>query len=402
VSLRDVTDRKRRERELQWERELTRTIQETLVESRTRESLEREVTDHLQCHGYALAWIGERDGEMLVPRAVGGDRRYVDGIDRSVENCERDGEPSVWAAKTGETRFLQDFEDRPPSDWSEMATGYNYRSGAAIPLAYNNITYGVLAVYHGQPNRFSETERRLLTELADTVAFGIHSHETLGALAADQTVDVAVQVTGGYYLIDLWRNGVFDDCDAVRVVGTVPLDDETVIQYVEVGGGPTEQIRGALDSHPEVREVTEMTSSEPSRLQVTVTGQTPEAHIASQGVVVNTTTIESDSATLGLELQSKEDVRSTVEPLEDRFGTVSVQSVNEREQSSGSSRRQLNTSSLTEKQLAALKAAYYQGYFSQPRECSANDVADSLGVSHSTFLRHLRAAQSKLFGTEFG
>jgi PAS domain S-box-containing protein len=401
VSIRDVTERKRRERELRWERELTRTVQETLVESRTRERLERQVTAHLQRHGYALAWIGERDGETLVPRAVGGDRRYVERIDRSVADCEMNGEPSVWAAKTGEKRFLQDFADRPSTDWSVSATGYNYRSGAAIPLVYDDITYGVLAVYHDQTDRFYETERRLLTELADTVAFGIHSHETQGALAADQTVDVTVQVTGGYYLVDLARNGVFDDSDGVRVVGTVPLDDEAVSQYVEVDDCSTGPLQDALDSHPDVRETNEISRSEPSRLQVTVTGQTPEAHVASQGVVVNATTIETDSATIEFELQSKEDVRSTVEPLGDRFGTVSVVSINEGGGSGRGNSRELGAKSLTEKQLAALETAYYEGYFSQPRDCSATDVANSLGVSHSTFLRHLRAAQSKLFGAEF-
>ncbi|MFB6244088.1 MAG: response regulator, partial [Halobaculum sp.] len=91
VSIRDVTERQRRERELQWERELNRTIQRTLVESRSRDSLERSVTEQLQRHGYTLAWIGERIGDELVPRVVEGDRQYVDAIDRTIEASPTDG-----------------------------------------------------------------------------------------------------------------------------------------------------------------------------------------------------------------------------------------------------------------------------------------------------------------------
>jgi PAS domain S-box-containing protein len=399
VSIRDVTQRKQRERELQWERDLNRTIQETLVESRSREQLEQDITDQLQQHGYALAWVAEQDGDVVVPRTVGGDRRYIEALDRGVADCGMNSEPAVWAAKTGETRFLQNFADRPTTDWTELASGYNYHSGAALPLVYDNISYGVLAVYHEQPGRFDATEQRLLEELAETIAFAIHSQETQGALAADETVAVTIQLQRGYYLIDLARDGVFEN--GASVAGTVLIDDDTAIQYVEVGSDPDNGIQDALAAHPDVQEVSIISEETQGRLEVTVSGQPPEARLAAQGVVVNTTSVEAGGATITFELQSKEEVRSTVQPLEDRFGTVAVQSVIERDQQSEDSRRQVGTDTLTEKQLAALKAAYYHDYFNQPRGSSATAIAESLDVSHSTFLRHLRAAQGKVFGAKF-
>ncbi|WP_049934450.1 response regulator [Haloplanus natans] len=400
VSIRDVTERKQRERELQWERDLNRTIQETLVESRTRERLEQDVTDQLQRHGYALAWVAERDSDVVVPRTVGGDRRYIEAIDRGIEDCGMNSEPAVWAIKTGETRFLQNFDDRPATDWAEIASGYNYRSGAALPLVYDNISYGVLAVYHDQSGRFDATEQRLLEELADTIAFAIHSQETQGALASDQTVEVTIQLQMGYYLIDLARDGVFDA--EARVSGTVLVDENTVIQYLEVDGDPEDGIQDALATHPDIQDVSPISEEPQDRLEVTVSGQPPEARLASQGVVVNTTSVKTNGATITFELQNKNDVRSTVQPLEDRFGTVTVQSIIEREQQADNSRRQVGTNTLTEKQLAALKAAYYHDYFNQPRGSSATAIAESLDISHSTFLRHLRAAQGKLFSAKFG
>ncbi|GAB7011517.1 helix-turn-helix domain-containing protein [Halorubrum trueperi] len=44
----------------------------------------------------------------------------------------------------------------------------------------------------------------------------------------------------------------------------------------------------------------------------------------------------------------------------------------------------------------ALEAAYHQGYFERPRGHSAVEITESLGITHTTLLQHLRVAQRKL------
>lgn len=411
VSIRDVTDRQRRERELRWERELNRTVQEALVESRNRESLEQTVTEQLQRHGYALAWIGEQIGDELAPRAVGGDRRYVETIDRTVPggsdkravaDSDESSEPTIHAARTGEVRFVQQFADFAGVEWSDTATEYHYRSGAGIPLVYDGIPYGVLGVYADEANRFDETERRLLGELADTVAFAIHSLETRESLAADSVVAVTVQIEDGYYLLDLARDGTFADCECVRVRGTLPVADERVLQYLEIAGGETSAVREQIAEHASVRDAEVVSETEPSRVQVTISGSVPEAALSARGGVVCSTSIGTASARVEVELPKKDDIRDTISQLDDRYGTVSVQSVVERERfEDDRASHTLGTTDITRKQLNALQVAYYEGYFEQPRESSATDIAESLGITHSTFLRHLRAAHRKIFAEHF-
>jgi predicted DNA binding protein len=132
-----------------------------------------------------------------------------------------------------------------------------------------------------------------------------------------------------------------------------------------------------------------------------VTGPTPENRLATQSIVVNTTTIQNRRARIEIELPTKDAVRSVVDCLEGRVGTVSARSVREREQQPIATDQIRGTATLTEKQLATLKAAYYEGYFAQPRNSTASEIAESLDVSHSTFLRHLRSAQEKVFGARF-
>jgi predicted DNA binding protein len=106
-----------------------------------------------------------------------------------------------------------------------------------------------------------------------------------------------------------------------------------------------------------------------------------------------------DSAVVEIELPTEDDLPSAVETLEDTFGTVTVRAVSDGD--SAGEGLPVDMTVLTEKQLEALRIAYHGGYFERPREQSATDIADSLGVSHSTFLRHLRAAQANLFGEQF-
>jgi predicted DNA binding protein len=43
-----------------------------------------------------------------------------------------------------------------------------------------------------------------------------------------------------------------------------------------------------------------------------------------------------------------------------------------------------------------LTSAYYAGYFEWPRANTAEEVADSLGISPATLHEHLRTAERKL------
>lgn len=53
---------------------------------------------------------------------------------------------------------------------------------------------------------------------------------------------------------------------------------------------------------------------------------------------------------------------------------------------------------VTEKQTAALRAAHRLGYFQVPRETTASEVADDLGIGKTAFLERLRRGQRDLVG----
>lgn len=56
------------------------------------------------------------------------------------------------------------------------------------------------------------------------------------------------------------------------------------------------------------------------------------------------------------------------------------------------------TDRLSERQREVFKLAQQSGYYSWPREKSAIDLAEELGVSKTTLLEHLRKAEAKILG----
>jgi PAS domain S-box-containing protein len=391
---RDVTEMKQRERELKWERQLNRSIQEEAVTSRSRDGLEQEVISQLQSHGYEMAWVAESTGDALIPHTLGEDSRYIEDIDWTLGSNKHHSEPCVQAFRKGTPQFEQSVEDRS-DDWCEVAGKYSYRSCAAIPLVHDEITYGVLAIYHEDPNRFDSLEKQMLEKVADTVGFAIHALETKASLSADHPLNVTLNVGDGYYLTDLARDGVFVDHEEVTVLGTVPIEQGKATQYLKVNAESVPSLQENLAVHPDVKDTAVVGDRE--KLRLNLTGNTPELELISHNAVVKETTVKGKTAVIQVKLPKREKLRPVVESLKDRFGDVSVQSVREHRDNSTTGNEGSGEPNLTEKQLGAVRAAYYSGYFAQPRDSSAVEVAESLDVSHSTFLRHLRSAQQKIF-----
>lgn len=68
--------------------------------------------------------------------------------------------------------------------------------------------------------------------------------------------------------------------------------------------------------------------------------------------------------------------------------------------SSNASKSNSRLASLSKRQHQALRVACRQGYYEWPREVSATDLAAELHIDKSTFLEHLRKAESKILPTD--
>ncbi|WP_049985761.1 response regulator [Halobellus rufus] len=402
LSIRDVTLRRSRERTLRRAWEFNRAIQKQLVGVQTREELESAVAAVLSSYGYDLVWIGTVTERGVQTRVTVGESEYIDRLE-DTDGSDHGGDPILWSAQTGEAQLIPDFEALMPTNRRTDATECGFRTGYAHPLRYRDIAYGTLAVYHRDPSRIDDTERSLLAEVAETVGFALHHVETQQALTSTAGVVVEVDIEPEeYYLTDLLT--VQDDLSSTEVTvdGTQVLDEDTQLQYLSFSTDDPETFADALGEHPSVRSRAVIDSGVPARFRVTVGEDTPEAHLGSVGGLVRSTTVTRGRATISFELSSRQYLQSTIDRLNEHYASVTVRSVVERKSDRLSERQTpVDVGSLTTKQLAAIEAAYHEGYFDRPRRSSASDIAESLGITHTTYLQHLRVAQRKLFRQVF-
>ena len=405
LSIRDVTRRRSRERTLKREREFNQAVQQRLVGVHSRAELEAEITDVLASYGYGLVWIGTVD-RGLRTRATAGDDEYISRLEAVGPGSDHGGDPICWCVQTDAPQFVPDFEALLPTARRNAALDHGFRTGYALPLRHEELSYGVLAVYHTDPYRIDDAERSLLAEIAATVSFAIHHVETQQTLTSAAGVVVEVDLDAeAYYLPRLLAEGDGFDGDApeVTVDGTQAIDDDTTVQYLSCSVDDSETVADALAGHSAVQDRSVIDSGDPAVFQVTIDEETPESLLGAVGALVRSTTVTPGRATIVFELASREHLQSAVDRLNEAYGPIAVQSVVETPRGhTGERSARVDLDSLTAKQLVALEAAYHQGYFERPRQQSAVEIAESLDITHTTYLQHLRVAERKLFGQLFG
>jgi PAS domain S-box-containing protein len=181
---RSLTERDRSEAEL---RRLNRTLTALSKSSQTmmRADKEQHYLDDVcqilarDC-GHKMVWIGfaeEDEGKSIRPVAYAGfEKGYLETLDLSWADTERGRGPTGTAIRTGKPCHCRDMLHDPLFDlWREEALKRGYSSSLVVPLLSDGKAFGAITIYSAQPDAFAEEEVKLLSELADDLAYGIQA-----------------------------------------------------------------------------------------------------------------------------------------------------------------------------------------------------------------------------------
>lgn len=343
---------------------------------------------------YAFTWAGERsvDDDGLRFVAAAGEAPDL----RTELERQLDGPatlPEEQAVSSGEPVFVDNIAsaDALPDALRVAAFGSGLQSYGAVPLAGDDIPYGVLCVYSSREDGFSQQERESLRTLGEVGGFAIGAMRRETLLAADTVTRLELRVEDPAV--------PFDPSAPVSLVGSVQRDDDAAVYYVQTPADDTP----ASEGHDCVAQVREVESGEEALYELTVQGQTPLVVARSWGGTVHTAEYTNGGVQLTLDLPGRDDLRPFVETLRAEFETVSVRSKAEaRYQPATAERfRTALAERLTERQETVLRTAALADYFQSPRGSSAEELADALDVTGPTVLYHLRRAQQKLVDAFF-
>ncbi len=189
----DITERKRREEELH---RLNRTLKalsssdQAMLRATNEADYVQAVCDIVigEC-GHAMAWVGyaENDQEKTVrPVAQAGfDEGYVESLHVTWADTKRGRGPTGTAIRTARPTVCRNMLTDPQFEpWRAEALKRGYASSVVLPLMAGDTACGAMTIYSRDPDPFTVEEIRLLTDLVDDLAYGIHAIRLRAAHAA--------------------------------------------------------------------------------------------------------------------------------------------------------------------------------------------------------------------------
>ncbi|WP_135825518.1 bacterio-opsin activator domain-containing protein [Halorussus ruber] len=413
---RDVTDQRVRERRLEDQRdeletfdrinEVAQEVVQILIGEPTRDEITRAVCDHLvETELYQVAWVGEpspNGSRMTNVVGAGLDDQTRDLIE-SIDASEDSEEPVPRAYYDGETHVVQSVSDDEslPEQRREDILERGDRSGIAVPIRYGDTTYGVLSVGSDRLSAFSEREAAAFDVLGEVIGFAIGAVKHRRLALSDTVVELEFRLTDA----DSFYVAVSDALDCrLSLEGMAAGPEGTLLFYDTLTGADPEELLERTDEWDAVEDARLVSDGDDeSLIEFTVSGSSLALTLSEYGANTKTAVSENGEATVVAELPADADVRSVVERVRTKFPDVELVAKRETERELRTPRdfRQDFDERLTDAQRTALRAAYFAGYYEWPRDSTAEEVADALGVSSPTFHQHIRKAQRELLGTFF-
>ncbi|MFB6130582.1 MAG: bacterio-opsin activator domain-containing protein, partial [Salinigranum sp.] len=340
--------------------------------------------------------------QRVTPRVEAGVDGYLDEVVLSDDPEDPGGRgPIGRAIQSLEMKVANDVLSDPDfAPWREYARKYGYRSLAAIPIVYEETLYGVLAVYADRADAFADAEREVVGQVGEIVGHAIASVERKHALMSDDVVEVEFRVPDllGSLGITLPSDG------RISFERVLPTGDGSYLEYGTASDDATDALRSLVDRLSYGESVTFLGREfDDVRFEIRLNESPVLSAIAAHGGNVERATIEDGDYHMTIQLPPGVAVRNVMDVVRSTFPAVEMvtrRQVQRSDESRGRLHREL-TEELTERQRAALEAAYFLGFFEWPRENAGHDVADSLDVSPPTFHQHLRRAEKKLLEVLF-
>ena len=375
-----------------------RTINQSLVSATTVAEIATEVCETIVRNDpYRAAWIGEHsgDGELRI--------RAATGIDLDTGTVtEPYGRMAEAAREAGTVRVFEGFDTRSGEDTAhEQLLAAGCRQAAVVPLVAGDASYGVLALYTDWEGLFDEEERDILDELGQTVGQAMRAAETRRTLMSETAVELEFEVTDtDSFIVDLTA----ELACRLELRGLVPVEGDCLLYYGALEGGDAEaavEYARARDGVEAARVVSE--SEDGATLEFTVSRENMVGTLASRGATIQVAVVDRGEGRVVAEVGPETDVRTLVTRLQECCPGTELRRKREldRPVTTVQEFRASLTDRLTDRQLDVLRASFQSGYFEWPRESTAEDVADSFGVSSSTIHFHLRHAQQSLLEAFF-
>lgn len=408
VVARDVSSRRDRDREIRRQRDeletlhsISETVYEVIqavVDAASREEIESVVCDRLAASDlYEAVWIArnEPNGSVDPVTGVGATDDFVETI--AALNDLDWTRPAEVAVETGEVQVVQGFADSDiPDPAKAVAETLGVHAGTSVPIVHGATVHGVLSVYSSRPDAFSERELAAFERLGAVVGFATNAVRTEKLLLSDTATELTFEVSGDdAFLASV--SAVADGPCRKEWSTAVEGGDGNYRHYVSVSGIDPEAVLEMGEAKSTVETIEHVGDNGEAHVFAVVTSDSFTRRLLDAGATATSVVASDGETVIVAELPGEADVRPVVEAANELYDAELVSKRElERPVRTADEYHDAVADRLSEQQLAALRHAFFGGYFSWPRDATAEEVADRMSVSSPTFHYHIRHAQRAL------
>lgn len=383
---------------------LVRELDQAILAAETSEEIAATVCEELaDAESYHAAWFG----------------RYTPRVDRIQPQAAAgmETQPSSVPASDGAANPLAEaVEQRKPVLTTDSAMAASVLAGEidageppaipasnalCVPVVFRETLYGVLCLGARDDDAFSDAEIEVLSGLGRTVAAALTAVERKKMMVADRAIELEFETTDRRDLFVRLSDQL--EC-RVLLEGLVPVADGYLLCYTTVEDATPEDVMAFGADADEAESVRGLGESAASGLyEWQLCGDGVVFALTEAAATVQSATFDGGKGTVTAQVAADAEVRPVVDRVLDKFPDTDLlaQRNVERSIQSTSRFRESLGDQLTDQQQSALEAAYAAGYFEWPRDSTAEDLAESMGIASPTLHQHLRAALRKLLDTYF-
>jgi predicted DNA binding protein len=340
------------------------------------------------------AWFvtTDRNGTWREIKSVAGEREPPADPDEFFSRT--DGNP---ISRAIETNTVVVTEQR----WTVTnENGNNKKSvsnSVVVPVSYGNHAYGVIVI-HDIDDTINENIRWQFRVLGECIGIVASAVEKKKLLLSERVQQLEFEVTDPACLAVAVSNETDADCEIEYQTLTT---DGCHLCYLYVKKDTPQEVRDAVESIENISRADVVSTDTEGTLLEVIKPDSGAEVMTDVGATVTQASAEGGIGRLTVEAPVEADVHKIVEAYTTYNTGSRLVAKREVDKSAATVEGLADTldNTWTKKQRSAMQAAYYAGYFDWPRENSAEEIADTLGISPATFHEHIRAAERKLLET---
>lgn len=372
-----------------------RAIMNAIVEPHSHASITQSVCNSLATlDQFDCVWIGEPDTETDELESIaqaGVPELYVESLPRTLDADNT--LPAVRAIRTHEAVVESSLAGSPQDEaWRQTALLYEFRSVISVPLVHDDILYGVLTIASSEPGRFGGLTQTVLTELGSLIGYALNTLDQRNALLEDETVTLTFDITGATDVFVQLASRLEAEI-RFKSISTRSVGGYLVHFLVE--GVDTDTVTELLEETPAIQSSRLISDTEAPLFEVATIGECVATTVANMGANIHKVTVSETNCQINLSIPRDRKKQRFVTRLEEHYPDVNLKAHRTTPAPTPSWNQQLDKQ-LTDRQQEILTAAYYSGFFDQPRKRTGKEIAGSLGISQPAFSKQLRTAEKKL------